>query len=112
MLELGKIIITICLNISLIRTLTVGNGIAPFRPPWRLADFTAGEELHLALKYFIDFKNTLIRRTMFAPTKCFFKIYNHYILFYKFVNSFVEFVEHGGVALFNCMNNAMVKMVF
>ena len=56
MLELGKIIITICLNISLIRTLTVGNGIAPFRPPWRFADFTAGEELHLALKYFIDLK--------------------------------------------------------
>lgn len=55
MLELGKIIITICLNISLIRTLTVGNGIAPFRPPWRFADFTAGEELHLALKYFIRF---------------------------------------------------------
>lgn len=96
MLELGKIIIIICLNISLIRTLTVGNGIAPFRPPWRFADFTAGEELHLALKYFIRF----------------LKIYNHYILFYKFVNSFVEFVEHGGVALFNCMNNAMVKMVF
>lgn len=82
MLELGKIIITICLNISLIRTLTVGNGIAPFRPPWRFADFTAGEELHLALKYFIRF----------------LKIYNHYILFYKFVNSFVEFVEHSGVA--------------
>ena len=53
MLELGKIIITICLNISLIRTLTVGNGIAPFRPQKRFADFTAGEELHLALKYFI-----------------------------------------------------------
>lgn len=96
MLELGKINITICLNISLIRTLTVGNGIAPFRPPWRFADFTAGEELHLALKYFIRL----------------LKIYNHYILFYKFVNSFVEFVEHGGVAIFNCMNNAMVKMVF
>ncbi len=81
MLELGKIIIAICLNISLIRTLTVGNGIAPFRPPWRFADFTAGEELHLALKYFIRF----------------LKIYNHYILFYKFVNSFVKFVEHGGL---------------
>ena len=96
MLELGKIIITICLNISLIRTLTVGPGITPGQQPRRFADFTAGEELHLALKYFIRF----------------LKIYNHYILFYKFVNSFVEFVEHGGVALFNCMNNAMVKMVF
>ena len=75
---------------------TVGYGISPYRALLRFADFTAGEELHLALKYFIRF----------------LKIYNHYILFYKFVNSFVEFVEHGGVALFNCMNNAMVKMVF
>ena len=41
------------LSVSFIRTLTVGNGIAPFQPQKRFADFTAGEELHLALKYFI-----------------------------------------------------------
>ena len=81
---------------SLIQTILSVPELRRFLLPQQLADYTAGEELHLALKYFIRF----------------LKIYNHYILFYKFVNSFVEFVEHGGVALFNCMNNAMVKMVF
>ena len=32
---------------------TVGYGISPYRALLRFADFTAGEELHLALKYFI-----------------------------------------------------------
>ena len=84
MLELGKIIITICLNISLIRTLTVGNGIAPFRPPWRFADFTAGEELHLALKYFIDFKNTLDLRLsgeQCSPLRYSFSLAKYLMLF-------------------------------
>lgn len=40
--------------ISLIRTLTVGIGIAPIQPPFgRSWTFTTGEEFHLAPKYFV-----------------------------------------------------------
>ena len=49
---------------------------------------------------------------MFTATQCFFKTYNHYILFYEFVNSVVKFIKHRGIALFNCVYNAVVKMVF
>lgn len=35
---------------SSIRTITVGSGISPDQPPKRVADYTAGGELHPALK--------------------------------------------------------------
>ena len=35
---------------SSIRTVTVGSGISPDQPPKRVADYTAGGELHPALK--------------------------------------------------------------
>lgn len=47
---------------SLIQTLTVGFGISPNQPPQRVADYTAGGELHPAPKNFLMFHYFFILR--------------------------------------------------
>ena len=34
-----------------------------------------------------------------------------FYLFYKFINCVVQLIQHLGVALFNCVNNTVVKMI-